>query len=157
MRSNASKITRGAVIAALYAALVAALQPVSFGPVQFRAAEALTLLPMLVPEAVPGLFIGCLLSNALGGFGVIDMILGSAATLAAALLTRRSRSLFVGALWPVVVNGVVVGAYLSFLTEMPIYLSIAWVSLGEAGVCFGLGVPMMKALSKVPSLRGEGC
>ena len=61
------------MIAALYAALTVALSPLSFGPVQFRVAEALTLLPFFMPEAIPGLFIGCFLSNIAGGFGLIDI------------------------------------------------------------------------------------
>ena len=64
------KIALSALIAALYAGLTAALAPVSFGPVQFRVAEALTLLPFFVPEAVPGPFVGWLPFNLLGGFGV---------------------------------------------------------------------------------------
>ena len=62
------------MIAALYAALTVALSPLSFGPVQFRVAEALTLLPFFMPEAIPGLFIGCFLSNIAGGFGLIDIV-----------------------------------------------------------------------------------
>ena len=76
-----------ALIAALYTGLTFVLAPISFGPVQFRVSEALTLLPFCLPEAVPGLFIGCLISNMLGGFGIIDIVLGSAATLAAAWIT----------------------------------------------------------------------
>jgi uncharacterized membrane protein len=127
-------ITRAAVIAALYVALVLVFQPVSFGPVQFRVAEALTLLPFLMPEAIPGLFVGCLIANVFGGFGLLDIVLGSAATLAAAFLTFRAPNKWLAAIAPVAVNGLVVGAYLSFLTGMPIYLSVAYVALGEAGV-----------------------
>ena len=81
------RIALAAVTAALYAGLTMALAPISFGVVQFRVAEALTLLPFIMPEAVPGLFVGCLLANFLGGFGIIDVVFGSAATLAAACLT----------------------------------------------------------------------
>ena len=79
--SPSYKIALSALIAALYAGLAMALAPLSFGPVQFRVAEALTLLPFFVPEAVPGLFAGCLLSNLLGGFGLADVVLGSAGPL----------------------------------------------------------------------------
>ena len=98
------KIALSALIAALYAGLAMALAPLSFGPVQFRVAEALTLLPFFVPEAVPGLFAGCLLSNLLGGFGLADVVLGSAATLAAAWLTSRMPNVWLAAVPPVAVN-----------------------------------------------------
>ena len=77
-------ITRAAVIAAIYCALTLLLRPISYGEVQLRVSEALTILPVLTPAAVPGLFIGCLLANLLGGSTVIDIVFGSLATLGAA-------------------------------------------------------------------------
>ena len=74
-------LARGAVIAALYAALTLLLAPLSYGEVQIRFSEALTLLPILLPEAVPALFVGCLLSNILGGCMIFDIVFGSLATL----------------------------------------------------------------------------
>ncbi len=147
-------ITRAAVIAALYVALVLIFQPLSFGPVQFRVAEALTILPFLMPEAIPGLFVGCLIANIFGGFGALDIVLGSFATLIAAYGSYRAPNRWLAALSPVAVNGLVVGAYLSFLTGMPMFLSIAYVALGEAGVCFALSVPLAHLLARSPSLTG---
>ncbi len=143
-------IARAAVIAALYVALVLIFQPVSFGPVQFRVAEALTILPFLMPEAIPGLFIGCLIANFFGGFGLLDIVLGSFATLLAAYGSFRAPNRWLAAASPVVVNGLVVGAYLSVLTGMPMPLSIAYVALGEAGVCFALSVPLAHLLARSP-------
>jgi uncharacterized membrane protein len=148
MTARLLMITRAAVIAALYVALVLIFQPISFGPVQFRVAEALTLLPFLLPEAIPGLFVGCLIANVFGGFGLTDIVLGSSATLAAAFLTRRAPNKWAAAVPPVVVNGLVVGVYLSFLTGMPMLFSIGYVALGEAGVCFALGVSLVHLLER---------
>ena len=145
-------ITRAAVIAALYVALVLIFQPVSFGPVQFRVAEALTILPFLMPEAIPGLFVGCLIANIFGGLGPFDIVLGSLATLIAAYASFRAPNKWLAASAPVAVNGLVVGAYLSFLTGMPMSLSVAYVALGEAGVCFALGVPLAHLLARSPIL-----
>ena len=64
---STNSLTRGAIIAALYAALTLLLAPISYGEVQFRLAEALTVLPVVLPEAVPALAVGCLLANILGG------------------------------------------------------------------------------------------
>lgn len=76
-------------IAALYTALTVLLAPLSYGEVQIRFSEAFTLLPILMPEAVPALLVGCLLSNILGGCSIFDIVFGSLATLLAAVCTRR--------------------------------------------------------------------
>lgn len=74
-----------AVIAAIYTVLTMVFAPISFGPVQFRISEALCILPFFTPAAVPGLFIGCLLSNFLYGAAALDVVFGSLATLIGAL------------------------------------------------------------------------
>lgn len=140
------RIALSAMVAALYAGLSLALAPFSFGVVQFRVAEALTLLPFFLPEAVPGLFVGCLLANLIGGLGIIDIILGSAATLAAAWLSSKSPNIWAAAAAPVAVNAVVVGGYLSVITNTPLAISVSYLALSEAGVCFVLGVPLCRLL-----------
>jgi uncharacterized membrane protein len=142
-------IARSALVAALYALLVLAFAPLSFGPVQFRVAEALTLLPWLFPEAIPGLVVGCLVSNLFGGLGIVDMVFGSLATLVSAWLTSRMPNLLWAAVPPVLVNAVIVGTYLSILLDVPLLATILYVGLGEAGVCFLLGVPLAGLLKKV--------
>ena len=74
-------VAYGAVIAAIYTVLTLVFAPISFGPVQFRIAEALCILPFFTPAAVPGVFIGCLLSNLLCGAAPLDIVFGSLATL----------------------------------------------------------------------------
>lgn len=149
------KIALSALIAALYAGLTMALAPISYGPVQFRVAEALTLLPFFLPEAVPGLFIGCMLANFGGGFGLVDVVLGSSATLVAAWLTYKMPNLILAAVPPVVVNALVVGVYLGVITEMPIPLSILYIALSQAAICFGLGIPLCKILCKTPGFHSK--
>ena len=108
-------LARGAIIAALYTALTVLLAPLSYGEVQIRFSEAFTLLPILMPEAVPALLVGCLLANILGGCTIFDIVFGSLATLLAALCTRRLREKFwLAALMPVLFNGVIVGAVVHF-------------------------------------------
>lgn len=124
------------------------LAPISYGPVQFRVSEVLTLLPFYMPEAVPGLFIGCVFSNFYGGFGLPDMVFGGLATLIAAILTRRSPNIFVGALWPVVSNMIIIGIMLHVLIEAPLIATCIYVGLGEMGACYLLGVPLMKLLER---------
>ena len=105
---NTRALARGAIIAALYTALTVLLAPLSYGEVQIRFSEAFTLLPILMPEAVPALLVGCLLSNILGGCTIFDIVFGSLATLLAAVCTRRLRDKFwLAALMPVLFNGVI--------------------------------------------------
>ena len=84
---STSKICRAGIIASVYFVLTYFLQPISYGPVQFRVSEALTILPLLFFEAVPALFVGCFLANALFGLAVYDLTIGSFATLLAAVIT----------------------------------------------------------------------
>ena len=124
------------------------LAPISYGPVQFRVSEALTLLPFYIPEAIPGLFVGCIFANFFGGFGLVDMIFGSLATLIAAVLTLKSRNIFVAALWPVLSNMIIIGTMLHYLIDVPLIATCIYVGLGEAGACYIIGVPLMKILEK---------
>lgn len=158
MSNRITMITRGALIAALYVALVLIFQPISFGAVQFRVAEALTLLPFLWIEAVPGLFVGCLIANIFGGLGPWDIFLGSGATLIAAWFSYASSKLFFAALAPVIVNGVIVGSYLTLIVglPMPFYFSIIYVAVGEAIACFALGIPLVKLLERTGLAGGSG-
>ena len=144
-------IVRSAVIAALYAALTLALYPISFGAVQFRVSEALTLLPMVMPEAIPGLFVGCLVSNLIGSATPWDIIFGSLATLIAAILTYATRrNKILAAFWPVLCNTVIVGLVLALTLDLPVFLTMGEVGLGELAVVYTVGMAMLAALKRVP-------
>ena len=128
-----------AVIAALYAALTMLLAPISYGPIQLRLSEALTVLPILLPQAVPGLFVGCLIANLYTGM-LTDIVFGSLATLIAAVGTYLLRKKpLLAAACPVVSNGVIVGLVLTATSNMPLLLTMGTVALGEVGaVIIGL-------------------
>jgi uncharacterized membrane protein len=150
--NRARFITRAALIAAIYAALTIGLAPISFGEHQFRVAEALTVLPAFTPAAIPGLFVGCLISNAFSFMGLPDMIFGSLATLLSAFLTYRISGMLSDgfsalkiALIPlpaVLVNAVAIGAMLSVFAHLPFGAAALGVLIGQAGSCYGLGVPV---------------
>ena len=146
--SHINKLARGALIAALYAALTILLAPISYGPVQCRVSEAFTLLPFYLPEAVPGLFIGCIFANFIGGYGLPDMVFGSLATLIAAFLTLKSGNIFVAALWPVLSNMIIIGTMLHYLIQAPLVMTCIYVALGELISCYVIGVPFMKLLER---------
>ncbi|ADU50195.1 protein of unknown function DUF988 [Thermaerobacter marianensis DSM 12885] len=147
---------RAGMIAAIYVVLTMLFQPISFGQIQFRISEALTLLPMIWPEAVPGLFVGVALANLQSPFGLWDVVGGSLVTLAAALVTRRWRFHPAGYLSPVVLNAVLVGAYLAYLTHTPYLPWVLWIGLGEAGVVFLLGYPLLQVLRRRAFGEGGG-
>ena len=151
MKLTTRRLVRGALIAALYAVLCMAFFSISYGDVQFRISEALTVLPILMPEAIPGLFVGCLLSNVLGGYGVMDIVFGSLATLLASLATYFMRRLpaWIAVLPVVVVNALVLGYFtLHLAAGLPFWPSALSVGLGEAVVVYVLGLPLHYALKK---------
>ena len=167
MNPNAKKplfstlsLVRGGLIAAIYVVLTLIFQPISFGAIQFRVAEALTLLPILTVDAVPGLFIGCLLANLMGGGVWFDVVLGSVATLLAALCTRKTRGKpLLAAIFPTVFNGLIVGPVVYFayvrapgdpVSVGTLLFNMATVALGELVVCYVLGLPMLYGLKKLP-------
>ncbi len=139
---------RAAMIAAVYTALTCALAPFSYGPVQLRVSEAMTVLPIIYPEAVWGLFVGALISNIFGGLGVWDIFGGSLATLLAAWLTLRYRDSLLAYLSPVLVNGVVVGGYLAILYDVPYWTTALSIGGSEALVVFALGYPLLQLLRR---------
>lgn len=151
---NTRTLVRAALIAALYTVLTLLLQPLSYGEVQIRFSEALTLLPILLPEAVPALAVGCLLANILGGCTIFDIVFGTLATLLAALCTRRLRDRFwLAALMPVLFNGVIVGAVVHYCYApiFPLPLSMLSVAAGEAVACLVVGPLLVRVMQRIPN------
>ena len=150
-------IARGSAVAALYVALtfVSSLVGLASGPVQVRLSEALTVLPALLPEAVPGLFIGCLLANLATGSLPWDIVLGSLATLlgAAGTYALRSRPAL-APVPPILANTLVVPFILSRVYGLPgtIPYFMLTVGMGEAVACGVLGTLLLAALRRRPGL-----
>lgn len=146
---NARMLTRAGMIAALYATITLLLAPISFGPMQIRLSEAMTLLPILWPEATIGLFAGCFLSNLVGGYGILDAVVGGGATLLAALLTRRFRNhRLLAALPPVLINAVCIGLLLHYAASAPLLATMLYIGIGQAIACYGVGLPLLTAMDK---------
>lgn len=144
-------LAEAAVIAAIYALLTIVLAPISYGAVQVRISEALTVLPFFTPAAVPGLFVGCIAANIMSPYGLADLIFGSAASLIGAIgsYLLRKKPLLV-TLAPVISNGIIVGAMLYYVYEVPLPLIVQmlYVALGEVVACYAIGYPLMKYLNK---------
>lgn len=159
-RFTTQQLTTAAIIAAVYAVLTLALPIPQYQSIQFRVAEAMTVLPFLFPEAIPGLTVGCFLANLLGSPMPVDWIVGTAATLLAAIWTSRLRRRALAPLPPVVCNMVLVGAELALFYPaegMGFWAAYGFnaltVGIGEAAACFILGSLLLRALPRIPALR----
>lgn len=142
---------QAAVIGSLYAALTLLLSPISYGVMQVRVSEALTVLAMFTPAAIPGLAVGCFFANFLGPNGMMDALIGSVATLLGAIGTYRLRRRFYWAPMPAVIaNGVIIGLMLYYVYGVPFspLYCILWVGLGELIACYGMGLPLARFLQK---------
>ena len=153
MKLKTKDLALAGVIAAIYAVVTLLLEPISFGAIQFRVAEALTILPVAMPAAIPGLFVGCLVSNIVGSVSWLDIVFGPLATLVAAILTRYLRKrIFLAPLPPVLVNALVIGAVLSVtIGNFPFWLAALCVGAGQFGACYALGLPLLWALRRLPA------
>lgn len=145
------RLTQGAAIAALYVALTMIFAPISFGAVQVRVAEMLTILPLFTSAAIPGLFIGCVLANLLGGAIVWDVVFGSLATLIGAALgyaLRRNRWLV--PIPAVLANTVIVPLVLryGYGVDMSLILLAVYIAAGEIAGCYLLGELLASVLLK---------
>ncbi|MBQ7288735.1 MAG: QueT transporter family protein [Clostridia bacterium] len=163
MRKNNIKfIVLSALIAAVYAVstYIAVLLNLAYGQIQFRFSEALNLLALFTPAAIPGLTVGCLIANIASPYGLVDMLLGSLATLLSALCIYffarplKKGAPYLAAFFPTLFNALIIGAEIAaFLPEGARWLGFltsAWqVGLGEAAVCFLLGVPFYFLLRKI--------
>ena len=149
-------IAQSAIIAALYATLTIILAPISYGPIQVRISEMLTILPYVTGAAIPGLFIGCIVANICGGLGPYDIVFGSLCTLLAAILTyllRKTNKPILAPLPPVIINAFGVSLYLHFLFEMPYPATVAYIAVGETIACFVLGYPLLKLILSNEKLK----
>lgn len=136
------------MISALYVIITLIFAYISYGPIQVRISEALTLLPFFDKRAIFALFIGCLVSNIFGGLGMYDIIFGSVFTLIAAFLTYKMKSIYMAGMPPVIINAFGVGLYLSLLFKLPYWTTVIYIGLGELISVYGIGLPLFLYLSR---------
>lgn len=144
------------VIAAIYTVLTLVLAPISFGPVQFRLSEIMVLLAFVDPLYILGLTLGCLLSNMVGGFGIMDIVFGSLATFISCIamywtkniIKNLKTSLIVASIWPTLFNGAIIGWMLHVTINVPIIITMIQVALGEFVVVTIIGVPLGIVMAK---------
>ena len=160
------RLCRAGVIAALYDALTYVFMPFAFGPFQIRPAEALCILPLFFPEAVPALYVGCILSNLASPYVLFDALLGSLATLLAALDTymvgvfvkKEGLKLLLGGLFPVLCNAFIIPIIIVFLcggaegyatTTVAYFSFVGSLFLTESVWVYALGTPLYFAIRRI--------
>ena len=145
-------LTHAAMIAAIYVVLTLVFQAISFGEIQVRIAEALTILPAFTSAAIPGLFIGCIIGNIFGGSILPDIIFGSLATLIGACFTYllRKQNKYLTPLPPIISNTVIVPFVLRYAYgfNLPIAFMMLTVGIGEVVSCGVLGMILYSSLAK---------
>ena len=151
--SLTNKIVKSALIAAIYAVITIILQPISYGPIQFRLSEILMLVVLINPNYIIGLTIGCLIANFAGGFGIHDIIFGTLATFLSAIFMNITfnklkglKGLIVASLWPSIFNGIIIGFMLHYVAQYPLLLSIVQVAIGEFVVVTIIGIPIFRSV-----------
>ena len=151
MKNDLTKrLTRTAIIAAIYAVITVAIAPLSYMGVQFRISEILVLLAVFDPLYIGGLTLGCLIANLLGPNGPMDVLFGTLATfisvyaiyLTGKLIKNYKIKLLVASIWPTIFNGLIIGWMLNKLYGLPLILSVGEVALGELVVITFIGVPL---------------
>ena len=163
MKINTRNLITAAVVGALYAVLTMVLAPISYGALQFRVSEVLCILPFFMPSTAWGLFVGCIVANLMSTAGVLDVVFGSLATLITCLCIARCgkmgnklKARLLACFMPVIWNGLIVGATLTIalaglnpLTHFGAFLVFTGeVALGELGVMYIIGLPLMTYLPK---------
>ena len=145
-------MTQAAMIATLYVILTVVFQAFSFGQIQVRIAEALVILPLFTPAAVPGLFVGCLIGNIIGGAALWDIFFGSLATLIGAVGTRllKNQSPVLATLPPILSNALIIPLILRYTygVNLPVYIMMATVGGGEILSCGVLGMILYASLKQ---------
>ena len=151
---KANYVTKAAIIAAVYVVLteISTLLGLSSGVIQVRFSEAMTVLPFFTPAAIPGLFVGCIISNLLAGGALLDIVFGSVATLLGALGTYAFRrySMYLAPIFPIASNTLIIPWVLKLVYgfEGTVLFFTATVFAGEVISCACLGIPLMILLRK---------
>lgn len=154
MTRNTKKLVTTALVASIYAVLTLVLGAISYGPIQFRIAELMVLLPFIKKDYIWGLTIGCFLANIIGPYGVPDIVFGTTATflsvyavyLTSKIMKDKKYALLVASIWPTVINAIIIGFMLNIFFGLPLALSMLQVGFGQFVVITIVGVPLYKSL-----------
>ncbi|MBS4536559.1 QueT transporter family protein [Clostridium sp. D2Q-14] len=145
---NGRTIAKIGIVAAIYVILTVAFPLLSYGQVQFRISEVLTLLAFFNPIYVWAVTIGTFFANIASTLGPVDMVVGTLATFLAVYPMTKVKNIWVASLLPALSNGIIIGLQLNILFGLPLLPSMLYVAIGEITVVTIIGVPLMKVLNK---------
>jgi uncharacterized membrane protein len=156
-KSVGTRLAKTGIIASIYIVATMCLPFASYGSIQLRFSEALTILPLFMPESIVGLFIGCLIANIIGN-GVLDVVFGSLATLIAGILTyfigklikNEAVRFIVGGLPPVIVNAFIIPFTFLAITELEslYWLNVLTIFIGQFLAVYVFGTLLYLAIKK---------
>ena len=159
LKNTTKRLSRAGVIAGLYVVLALITMPVASGAIQFRASEFLTLLPLFYIEAVPALFLGCMVSNFITGCILPDVLLGSLVTLTSALLTfiigkiikQRTVKIILGGMFPILLNAFLLPLiWLFYGAGQYLYiLQVLFLFISQSVVIYLLGSPVCIVIERL--------
>ncbi|WP_459841636.1 QueT transporter family protein [Halanaerocella petrolearia] len=145
-----------ASIAAIYVVITLIFAPFSYGPIQVRISEALTIIPFYFgPWSAIGLWIGCMIANIFGGLGIIDIIFGSILTLVAGLLTSKAPNKWLAGIFPVIINALGVALILKYTVGAPYWITSLYIGIGETISVYIIGIPIIKLLTNKLKIEVE--
>lgn len=139
--------------AAIYAVLTVAMAPISYGAVQLRLSEVMTLLAFVDPVFIPGLVLGNFIANLFSPFGLPDVVFGTLATFIAVFMMSKMKSMLIASFWPTIANGLIIGLELAIFTGAPFVSTALYVALGEFLVVTVLGYPVFKVVMKNKTIQ----
>ena len=159
MSSATKSIVRAGLIAGLYVVLSLLTLPMASGAIQFRLSEALTIMPLFFVEAIPALFVGCMLSNLITGCMLLDVFLGSVITLLCAVLTyfvgRITKNaplrIVIGGFFPVILNALflpIIWVVVYGAIEYVYLLQVVFLLISQSLSVYGFGIPLYFAIKK---------
>ena len=150
-KNKIRNLTHASLIGAIYIVLTLLFRPISYGPIQLRISETLCVLPYFTPAAIPGLFIGCLISNLLGGAVLMDVVFGSLATLLGALGSRLLRTYrWLVPVPPILSNVLIIPWVLKFAygSEDMIWYMMVTIGIGEVLAVGVMGQVLITVLGR---------
>ena len=163
-QSITKRLCRAGIIAALYTTLTYVFAPFAFGPFQIRPAEALCILALIYPEAIPALTVGCMLSNLASPYAFYDITFGSLTTLLASFITylvgakikNMPLKIAIGGLFPVLLNAIFIPFVIVFLCDgggdsvwVAYFTFVGSFLLTQSVWVYGLGAPLYVTIARL--------
>lgn len=152
MKLDTKEIALNAIIACIYAALTLAIAPLAYSEVQFRISEVMVFLAFYNRKYIPGLVIGCFLSNIPSSLGWMDMVFGTFSTLVVVMTMNKVNNRYTASVLGALITGVIVGFELHLAFGIPFLINAIYVAIGEFGVLL-IGAILFKTIENNPNVK----